>query len=124
MPKIAFIKTKYYHDYDDCGTTIITPYEWEDISDEELEDIRRLGSVIQYNGYSYYIVEQISLHDFKIVAKDLIEMAKKARQRYEERLEKNRIKREKAEKTRAAKQEERERKKFEALKAKFESKKD
>lgn len=62
MPKVAFIRTKYYSDYESNGE-IVTPHEWEDVTEEELAELRGIGIFTDDKGYHYYLVEQASVDE-------------------------------------------------------------
>ena len=118
--KVAIYKTVEY-DYD---SQHIIPSEWEEVDDEELAALQeycRKSQVAYQVGRRerYYLITHVSIEQFKVDMKDLIIQADKEKKINDERLRKAKEKAAKAEAARLAKKEERERKKFEALKQKY-----
>lgn len=119
MPKVAFIKTKYCSDYESSCKFII-PQEWEDVTEEDLVELRRVGGCIDDpNGYCYYLVEQVSLEEFRLTAKDILERNRIVRENYEKQQAKAKAKQEKANASRKKNLEAKERQKLEELKRKY-----
>ena len=99
----------------------IVPSSWEEVTSKELEQLQLYCKMTQnrYNGTAFYLIEQVSVDDFKLEITDIIKQAEEFAEKEKKRLAAIELKNKKSAAARAKKQEEKERKKLAELQKKY-----
>lgn len=99
----------------------IMPSSWDEVTTEELDKLSKYCQMTQarYSGIAYYLIEQVTVDDFKLEIADIIKQAEEFAAKEKKRLAAIELKNKKSAATRAKKQEEKERKKLAELQKKY-----